>query len=928
MNIDDLIKEAKKYSPINEDRIRDAYDFAQKAHAGQTRMSGEPYITHPLGVAMILAEYKADEESLVAALLHDVVEDTPHTLNEIEKLFGKGVTKMVDTLTKLPHMSSEFPHRSYQFDNKVESIRKIFEAMLDDVRVIIIKLCDRLHNMETLNHFRPDKQKRIAQETFDIYTRIADRLSTGDIKERLEELSLKYLYPEVYQKLQIRKNLYERNFLRNKKIIIEKIKSETALNFANDIIFRQVVHYSNFLENRAKEQLDIQNNVTLIFHTEKDCYLAIMEIHRIWKNIRGTFQDYVAFPKSNGYQAIETSVIKTDGTQLKFNLQTEQMYFYSKYGVMRDCFSSLYHSKKVQLPWVENLKRIHSETRKKSKDYIEALESDLLKDSITVYADDGNSLFLPPESTALDAAFFRFGEKAQFISAVFINNTARELSTFLKDRDNIRFELSNKSNLDPEWLNLVNTAFSKSVIFDISQKLNLSQKIDFGLKLLQKEFYRRGLGYVDEIHSSYIKKAFKEFRVSTINDLCLTIAEGKITPAEVSGVIKSQTELTEKSNVEYELEVKLLPNQFNGVQSILNAFAKKNVDVQMLNVKNLQNKSSEIHFKSVLNFPTALYDNLLKTIRGMPEVRFFRLVDVKQRTVGRLLLCILMVLVAMDPSISFFILNQFDVLPRDFVAIRFLTIFVLASLLLNFQQWRNGIIEKKIDYRDRFYVLSVLSIFSTAFFTYYVLSLGSSPFLYQLSIYVLLYGYIVLSSGNLHWFGRLSYIIFNISLFLFYFWDMYPESTTTNIYLLISLFLAALSFLIYTKSSESFQEREHIQRRHLSFFRSLAIGGCILSIIPYFFNGGFSLPGIMGIVVTIVFTTFFVFVPYVIYYIVAGTYGYRSDFWRKVIYTLPLVFVFQIALHERMFQFTDLVVILAFIGGYYLFSTVFSKSTS
>jgi GTP pyrophosphokinase len=809
MDIQDLIKEAKKHHDVDAKKLRSAFEFAQKAHAGQTRMSGEPYITHPFAVAMMLAEYGADEESLVAALLHDVVEDTEHTLPEIEKLFGKSVANMVDNLTKLPHVNTEVLQR-VQIDNKAESLRKIFEAMQDDVRVIVIKLCDRLHNMITLSHFRPDKQKRIAQETLEIFTRIADRLSIYVLKEQLEELSFRFLYPDAYLQLQNKVTQQQNILNKNKKRVLEKIMSTSFSKSCINIIYRQFFAYGEYHESRVKDLPEVQNQLTLVLPQERDCYLASMEIHKMWKNIRGTFLDFISIPKSNGYQALETSVLKPDGTQLKIILQTQQMYDYSRLGVIKDCFSADSQSRKIQLPWLENLKRIHRETKQKSQDYITTLESDLLRGAIIVYTDDNKTLFLPPESSVLDAAFFRYGESAQFLSKVFINDSEREFSTFLKDRDSIRFVLNSNSNLTPEWFDLVNTAYSKSIIYDVNQKLTIPQKVDFGRSSLQKEFYKRGMGYLDEIDSSTIKRAFKEHKIVNFSDLSIAIAEGRLTPSDSVQLLQKPNGHQVKSTT-YDLEVELLPDRYDGVNSLLNTLLRKNIDLQHIDLQKRKDKNGALVLRSRIRLPFAIYESFLRSLKGLPELRFVAIKAVRQRWIEFSFLSLLMLLVALDPPISYLILQEYDIAPKDLVFIRFATVFLLSSILLSFQKWSTGIVESKIHYGDRYFVLSVLSIFLTAFFTYYALSNGASPLQYQLSIYVFLYAFLAVTSKGLSKIRKSFYIAFNILLLGFYSWYFFPSISPSEILVLSSLIVVSLSFLIYTISSVRFQYREHIQ---------------------------------------------------------------------------------------------------------------------
>ncbi|MGE3278634.1 MAG: HD domain-containing protein [Candidatus Altimarinota bacterium] len=530
MDISELIKEAKKHHDVDAKKIREAFEFAQKAHAGQTRMSGEPYITHPFAVTMILAEYGADEESIIAALLHDVVEDTEYTLSDIEKHFGKAVATIVDTLTKLPHATEVMHH--HQIDSKIESIRKIFEVMQHDVRAIVIKLCDRLHNMETLVHFRPEKQKRIAQETLDIYVKIADRLSVADLKERLEEESMKYLYPAPFQLLQKLKASNHNTFKKAKKGIQDIIRTHPHLKKCTKVLFHSVVPYDRLIESHF-ETPEIQQEVHLLFEDEEDCYLGLKDVHSLWKNVRGNFRDYISLPKSNGYQALETVIINPDGNSMKFVIQTPRMYSYYRYGVMLECFTESKTGRKVQLPWVENLKRIHKETKFRSNDYKSALENDILKGSIIIYTHDNRIILLPPRSTALDAAFYDLGDRAFHLESVFINGRKKDFSTALQDSNTVNFEITNKETFEYDWIYKISTAYARSFISDRLRLLPSKMKQEIGRNVLQDELSHTQRGYLEELSDQRKKEVAKSFDLSNWEEVLEEIGIGSVSPGTV-----------------------------------------------------------------------------------------------------------------------------------------------------------------------------------------------------------------------------------------------------------------------------------------------------------------------------------------------------------------------------------------------------------
>lgn len=574
MTIGDFIRQVEAYSQPDSEKIRKAYAFAEKAHAGQTRMSGEPYITHPLAVASLLATYGADEDSLIAALLHDVVEDTSFRLKDIEQGFGKSVAKMVDALTKLPHVNSEDQSEFHLFNNKIESIRKIFEVMQEDVRVIVIKLCDRLHNMQSLSAFRPEKQKRIALETLEIFVKIADRLGIGEMKEQLEELSFRYLYPELYHDQKARETTVIEAFEKHQKKISDLLQKHLPSSQRKDIVFRPHLVYPTEKHIPFKDT-EILYEISLVVADEKDCFLALQNIHQLWNNIRGTFRDYVTLQRSNGYQALETSVVMEGGMTLRFVIQTRHMYDYSRKGVILECFSQKRSGKKIMLPWVEHLKKIHHETKDKSDDYMTALENDILKGSIIVYTDNNRRLFLPPRSTTLDAAFLHYGSLAFRLESITLDQKQVQFSHRLKDWQTIHFQLSEHVQVDYKWLQWVQTSYARSLIFEHLKTLSVQKQHHIAQHLLQQELTEMGSGYLEEVSTKRRLEVAKKLGYRHWSELLEGVATGKHNTQTVVRLLFDQIALQTKK-IESDIQIRR-GNGPDGITAILE-FLQENSD--------------------------------------------------------------------------------------------------------------------------------------------------------------------------------------------------------------------------------------------------------------------------------------------------------------------------------------------------------------
>ena len=340
----DLINRVRKYHPSDDISIIErAYKTADQAHEGQVRKSGEPYIIHPLYVAIILADLELDKETIVAGLLHDVVEDTIFTKEEIVELFGEDVGHLVDGVTKLQHFAIDESHMSDNADKEkveiqAENLRKMFLAMAKDIRVIMIKLADRLHNMRTLSHMPPEKQQRIARETLDIYSPIADRLGISKIKVELDDLSLKYLHPDVYADL--KKQIAVRKTEREQ--YIQGIVNEVSAHIKNAGIEAhidgRVKHFFSIYkkmvnQNKTIDQIYDLCAVRIIVDTVRDCYAALGIIHEIYKPIPGRFKDYIAMPKPNMYQSLHTTLIGSSGQPFEIQIRTYEMHRAAEYGI-------------------------------------------------------------------------------------------------------------------------------------------------------------------------------------------------------------------------------------------------------------------------------------------------------------------------------------------------------------------------------------------------------------------------------------------------------------------------------------------------------------------------------------------------------------------------------------------------------------------
>lgn len=915
--IDTLIEKVKIYLPtVHERRLREAYAFAEKAHAGQTRMSGEPYIHHPLGVAFILTDFKADEDSVTVALLHDVVEDCNVPVSELDRLFGKEVARMVDALTKLPKVHNILGIAEHeQFDYRIESIRKIFEIMQRDIRVMVIKLCDRLHNMRSLAFFRPEKQKRISQETFDIYVKIANRLCIYEIKEALEEHCYRYLYPEPFKKIQEEKKKHDGIMSHYKKYIHEKVSLCRHLPKAKDIFFFQHIHYGDAIEQKS-EPPKLEAQVFIIMSSEEDCYLALRDIHSQWITLRDQLRDYIALPRSNGFQGLKTTIIKRDGAQVRIIIQTESMYNYGRRGIANLCFSQTDDTKKNYLSWLTQLKSIQKGTKERSQDFINALEDDILKEHITIYLPENKTFFLPPHSTLLDAAFYAHGTKAQYLAQARLNGKEENFSRLLSDGDNVQYDMDVHHYLNSEWMQMVNTTFARTIISSIVQAMPQHQRIQFGHHMLQTELDKRGYGYVEEIDQKTIRNSFQHYGIQSRAELCDAIATGTIPlDAACKIIFSSKVKDNTNSDQNYFFEISLSSEKPTSVIPLLSLFEAQE---QCLKRFELKRFNSSLDISGEVHFPPQQYDRMLTSIKSLNSVRSIILADKSHLKISSWLILLFMILVSFDPIMAYILLHQFQIHALDFVTVRFLSIFLILSCIIFFKKMQSGhILESPIRYRYPSFYLSTIGLFGTALFTYLSLSTTLSPFFYQISIYILFFPFITLQRSDLPKTRIRLYLAFSavfsaaLAFYAIQQHDYLPQQ-------ILSTFLVGLFFILYTHFSIQFQHQQHIHRRYLSFFRNISLYAAMLSFLPHVFRASFVLPSLTQIGTISLFSIIFIMIPYILYYILSGLHGYTADLWKIFIFIILFIKVEEIFILGIPFNVLEFGFALVLIAAYFL----------
>ena len=536
ITIDDIISEVKRTQPgANVDLIFKAYELAKEAHEGQMRASGEAYIIHPLNVAYILSDMHLDEAALSAALLHDVVEDTTFTIEEMQEQFGDEVAMLIDGVTKL----GKIEYKSKE-EQQLENYRKLFLAMAKDLRVILIKLADRLHNMRTLKYMRADKQKRIARETIEIYAPLANRLGISNIKCELEDLCLRYLEPEIYYELveSVKQKRQERQAFIDDAMAQLSEKLATAGMKAE--IRGRAKHFYSIYKKMHRDNKDISeiydlSAVRVLVETESECYGVLGLIHAMWKPMPGRFKDYIAMPKSNGYQSLHTTVM-TRGYPLEIQIRTFEMHQVSEYGFAAHwkykeagksaVAGNAYDQKMSWLRQMVNLQQELSDPR----EYVEALKVDVFADEVFVFTPRGDVIGLPKGSIPLDFAYRIHTEVGHHCVGAKVNGKLVPLEYKLKNGDIVSI-ITNKANNGPsrDWLNIVASSETRNKIRSWFKKTTREENIARGHELIEKEAKRLGYEPKELLKDGRLAQVAKKFNIHSEDDLLASLGFGGVT---------------------------------------------------------------------------------------------------------------------------------------------------------------------------------------------------------------------------------------------------------------------------------------------------------------------------------------------------------------------------------------------------------------
>ena len=554
-----LVKKIKeKCVNINMDMVNKAFNLAFEAHKEQKRDSGEPYIIHPIEVATILAELGMDTSTIVAGLLHDVIEDTEYTYDDIKKIFGEEVANLVSGVTKITKM--EYKSKEEQ---QADNFRKMLLAMADDIRVIIIKLADRLHNMRTLKYRKKEKQKKTAMETLDIYAPLAHRLGISKIKWELEDLSFRYIHEEEYYDLvkQVAEKRAEREiYIKN--IIEEMYNKLEEAGIDSDIDGRPKHFFSIYKKmvnkNKSIEQIFDLTAIRVLVNTVKDCYEVLGIVHTIYKPIPGRFKDYIAMPKPNMYQSLHTTVIGPQGKTFEIQIRTFEMHRTAEYGIAAhwkykegdnnsETKEKNFESKLV---WLRDMLEFQKETAD-AEEFIEGFKIDLFTDEIFLFTPKGVVIDLPNGATPIDFAYRIHTDIGNKCVGAKINGKIVPLDYKLKTGEIVEVLTSNNAkgpNID--WLNIAKSNQAKSKIRSWFKKSKKEENISKGKEVFEKELKKQGVHFADIAKGETYEKFVKRNNINCMDDLYALIGLGAISASSFICKLKDENKSKDEKVIE------------------------------------------------------------------------------------------------------------------------------------------------------------------------------------------------------------------------------------------------------------------------------------------------------------------------------------------------------------------------------------------
>lgn len=554
LRFNDILDRLGSYNPnADTDLLKKAYVFSAKVHLGQVRLSGEPYLTHPLEVTGILTQMQLDAATLATGLLHDTVEDTLATLEEIRENFGNEISQLVDGVTKISRISL----RSSE-ERQAENFRKMILAMVKDIRVVLVKLADRLHNMRTLRYHSPERQEEIAQETLDIYAPLASRLGIDWIKTELEDLAFKHRYPDIYGEIQRKIAKKERERYRYidemKRTLMKKLYEN---KIEGEVTGRLKQIYSIYLKMKDQNiDFDQVYDITafrIVVHSIKDCYDVLGIIHSLWKPIPGKFKDYIGLPKENLYQSLHTAAIGPYGERIEIQIRTQEMHRIAEEGIAAHWKykegKPLDEADDKRFTWLRQLLEWQHDL-KDDKEFIESVKVDLFPHEVYIFTPKGEVKEFPTGATPVDFAYSIHSDIGNHCVGAKVNGKIVPLKYEFKSGDTVEILTSPNQKPSKDWLKFVKTPRAKTKIRQWFKSMEREKSIALGKEILDKELRKYDLHQTKLMKSGELAKVAGEFSFQGAEDLIAAVGYGKVTANQIIGKLLPPERLEQKEKQE------------------------------------------------------------------------------------------------------------------------------------------------------------------------------------------------------------------------------------------------------------------------------------------------------------------------------------------------------------------------------------------
>jgi RelA/SpoT family (p)ppGpp synthetase len=878
---DDLQRHLSRLSAQDIERIKRAFDLGKEAHGDQLRKSGEPYFNHPTTVAAMLADMGADADTIIAALLHDTIEDTTLPREEIDQKFNGDVLALVEGVTKLKRSDVE---GRPALDEQIETIRKMFTAMEKDVRIMVIKLVDRLHNMQTIWPLSPERRQALAQDTRDVYVKIADRLCMQDVRDELEGLCIQTLDPELWSKLQEQQ---KENDQRGRAILP---KMEAALRSYEAIPPETTMLLEPKTWEKVEQQMRIEGapasgisaaTVVIICADHNSCYRMMGALHAFWKRESMSFQDFINAPQINGYRGLHTTVILEDGTRVRCKIRTQTMHEYARQGVTTRCFDAQAKGALEYLSWTERISPLTGDNTDRSAAFWESLQSDILGDSIILHGPADETVHLPTGATALDGAFFLFHTAALRAAALKIDGRTVPFSLpLLENGKTLTIVLDPEHTVQRDWLRSVRTGYATASIRSaLVSTQSEEEKLLLGRDLLQKALDERRRGYIQEFDEEALVKTLKPLGFRSLEDAYLAIAEGKADPTDVHDAMfavkqKQQKSRSVAARFTYRLDDLVTLSAIAEVYKKHSAFVR---GVRMWPWPLWRPTHALVTLRMLLapSQEREFMEDLRKT--GAGDVRIYAGSKKFAMAVGVVLLALLW---GFDPVISHWLLARFFTW-HELTIVRFSTMFVASALMYWIHNFTTGGKFQPLNPLQPTLMFAGLSLFATGVLSYLVLSRTSASvyiiFVFSIQFFAVFLQRLWNKNEWMRFVGPASLLVLNIILL------------SLAVHLSLPIFLltlgSGLAFSGYSILSDAYQE-ENISARYPAYLFWVSITCLALSLVSALASPlpTFS-PWELFIGVTFAFV--FNFLPYLFYFELMRRMQYEQL--EKYLFFIPLI---------------------------------------